>query len=620
MAAERDTADDDPDAGSEDSDAYRALLHELVQLFTAKRYEELRDKAVEAATRYRTSADVRAYAAHAMRQLGALEEGYAWAAQAVALAPDNLFAINRTSLLANLTGRHDVAYEMALRVRDRDARLAIDATNIAVTIVNGIHAAAKLDRIADAVEQFSPVIARLDHVELHFNSACLYALAGDDRVWTYMAKSLVTGKPKEAFADHDFDRIRDEARFERLLAHDWELEAAASARAGARFRDELAAHDFLDPARLATIVATAADVDPVRHPELERAIDADLDAPDGYAVYADWLLAQDNPRGELLLASRRHEEAPNVDERMYAYVEWAALVHAHAARWFGGFASHLHQRAPTTWRHGFVERLGFDLGFATDVDTAALLRDTLALPVCRFVRGLSIGDIPGDDVMEYGPVVDVLRTVSVPHLRTLEIAPRRFQMSWTRLDATGLTARFPALEGLVLGAGELTLDTFDLPQLRWLVVPTGGLSAASLAYITSARWPMLEDLEIWFGSSEYGADDVTADRLGPILVGRAMPQLRRLALRNAEFTDALVEWLVDAPILPRLVELDLSMGTLTDAGATVLRTHRARFAHLKRLSVEDNALSPRMIAELPQALPNVVVGKQKRDRYVTVGE
>lgn len=174
--------------------SYVETMRKLANLNAAKRWEELRASAIEAAAEFTDSADVHAYVAHAMRQLGQLEQGFDWAERALAIDPNNLFARNRVSLLANLTKRYSEAYVAGLPVLDREPVDASAAQNIAVTIVNSIHAASHLGKIAEAVELFTPAIVRLDHEDLHFNSACMYALAADDRVYAYVCKALGVGQ------------------------------------------------------------------------------------------------------------------------------------------------------------------------------------------------------------------------------------------------------------------------------------------------------------------------------------------------------------------------------------------------------------------------------------------
>jgi uncharacterized protein (TIGR02996 family) len=363
---------------------------------------------------------------------------------------------------------------------------------------------------------------------------------------------------------------------------------------------------------------TFGEADTDRNAELERAIDANPDELAGYLVYSDWLQERGNPRGLCVLASRRCAEARTDGQRMLAYVDWANQVMAHG-EWLGPIA--LEETSRAVWRHGFVRELVFDLGYRSSKQSGNagdFLASTLRLPTFRFVQRLSIGDIWTEDELSYDPITKALLRLELPALRALAIGPNTYQMSWSHLDASGLAAAFPALESLTLGSGDLETGTLDHARLKTFALRTGGLTAGNLAAVLAARWPSLTDLELWFGSTDYGADTFTPDDLAPILRGR-IGTLTRLALKNAELTDALCAALVHAPIVPRLTHLDLSMGTMTDDGAALLISNAARFAHLQ-LSVADNVLSPHVVTELREVFPTIETGAQKIDRYVTVGE
>ena len=298
-----------------------------------------------------------------------------------------------------------------------------------------------------------------------------------------------------------------------------------------------------------------------------------------------------------------------------ANVERAPLViWIHGGAWLGAYAPYHRRTTCSTWHLGFICDLSFDIHYSEQLDAGALLADTLALPVCRFVRTIRIGDVPASEQMSYDTVVEALRAAALPHLRTLEIAPTDFQMSWTHTDVSGLA--LPDLEALVIGGGDITTGELAFPSLRRFVVRTGGLSAESLDAIILADWPLLEDLEVWFGDEEYGATDVSESQLTALF---ARP-VRRLALRNAAFTDAICDAIVGARLLPRLEILDLALGTLTDEGAERLIANRQYFAHLKKLVLDENCLSRHMADLVRAALPNATVEQQKAGRYVSVGE
>lgn len=448
-------------------------LRMLATLHASERWTELRARALEAAKAFPDVADICAFVAHAMRQLGELEPGYAWAVRGLAIDPENLFARNRVSLLANLTKRFEEAWASALPILDRVPGTAGDAQNIAVTLSNALHAAIPLGRAALAVALFAPAIERLDHGDLHFNAACLYALVRDDRVFVYMRKSLASGKAKGAFTDGDFDSVRADPRFVALLVRDWDAERAALERASKRSRDDLVPEDFLAE-------VPAGVIDHERHAELEAAIDAAVDDPVGYAVYADWLLGQSNVRGELILASRRCAEATGEDERMLAFVAWADHVHEHGGTYLGAFAPH---HGATRWYQGFVRELVFAPRRGS---RAGMLAATLSAPVCRFVQAVAIGSLRVDD---YTPLLDVVVDAELRHLRTLAIVTDEVM---TRIEVQGLA--LPHVTSLSVRAGVLELGVLDLPCLERLAL--GAIEPDHVATILASPLPRLAHLAL----------------------------------------------------------------------------------------------------------------------------
>jgi uncharacterized protein (TIGR02996 family) len=631
-------------------------LNELAKLNVEGNWRALADRAIELTAAHPDDAQVAALAAHALRKLGAIEDGYRYAQTAIAIDPLNLFARNRLSLLANLTGNYEVAYAAGEAIVEREPANHLDALNLAITVVNAIHAASKLDRIADAVERFTPIIVRLDHEELHFNSACLYALARDERALHYTRRALITGKKKSAFEDADFANLRTDPRFGELIARDWIAEQAALTRAkhesgvataqeflddnyfadapdaaaqrvaavnaealrdsDAAVRAALRPDHFLDPEELRVAPYTA--VDRTRSPEIEAAIDAAIDDPTGYLVYADWLLERDNLRGQLILKSQRCVEAVAESERMLAFTAWAAFVAEHARRWLGTAVDLIAQTSRTRWFMGFVSELVFDTGYNPRPGDSAgeLLAAALDLPVCRFLRRLEIRNVFAREEREYADVVAVVRAHPLPHLRVLVIAPVDYRLMMTSLDATGVIEGLPQLEELELGSADLTIGTIDgtaLPNLRRLALRTPGLTRAALAPILATKWTRLEELELWFGPAAHC--EVDHHDLWRILSGLAVPALRRLRLRNTDFTDALCISLVDAAILRHLTLLDLSMGSLTDEGAETLLANAAKLQHLDALIINDHDLSSPVASRLRLALPKLSLSADRQTPY-----
>ncbi|MFI0814296.1 leucine-rich repeat domain-containing protein [Streptomyces sp. NPDC021098] len=168
--------------------------------------------------------------------------------------------------------------------------------------------------------------------------------------------------------------------------------------------------------------------------------------------------------------------------------------------------------------------------------------------------------------------------------------------------------------------------------LRRLTVQSGGLPVNVVRGVGASELPALEHLDLWLGTSEYGADCKAAD-LEPILTGARLPRLRHLALRNSEMQDEVAAAVASAPVVARLKVLDLSMGTLSDVGAAALLSGQP-LTHLTKLDLHHNYLSEPVRQRIRQALEpagvevDLAQDDAERDaddngptqRYVSAGE
>lgn len=107
----------------------------------------------------------------------------------------------------------------------------------------------------------------------------------------------------------------------------------------------------------------------------------------------------------------------------------------------------------------------------------------------------------------------------------------------------------------------------------------------------------------------------------PIISGK-YPRLKYLGLRNSEYSDDIAFEVAKSLIIDNLIELDLSMGYLTDEGAEALLNCPA-IHQLDTLDISDNCLSNEMVERLNDLDIEVInIGHQKHpdERYCTVGE
>jgi len=207
-----------------------------------------------------------------------------------------------------------------------------------------------------------------------------------------------------------------------------------------------------------------------------------------------------------------------------------------------------------------------------------------------------------------------------------EMGSEQCEISWIQQgDITGLLEAFPALERLWLrGAEGLALTPVRHEGLRELVLQSGGLPASVVRAVGACDLPSLTHLELWLGVDQYGGD-ARADDLAPILAGRSLPALTHLGLRNAEIADEVAAAVAAAPVVARLRELDLSMGTLSDTGAESLLAGQP-LTHLESLDLSHHFMSPEVAQRLVDELPGVAVDVSDRQqeeewgRYTAVSE
>jgi uncharacterized protein (TIGR02996 family) len=316
------------------------------------------------------------------------------------------------------------------------------------------------------------------------------------------------------------------------------------------------------------------------NPELVAALVRE-DDPATYAVYADWLEAQGDPRGVLMNLQLRGETRRT-----------EALLREHRREWLGSLADAPPSQLKLEWgighlRSARVERREHDYTIAV---VPQIVETLLGLPIARLLRELTVGRmVPGRNRYDA-----VLRAIcahrALPALRSISLGEYSHSqnfLDWTELpDCAPLWAVVPSLRELRLRAASMRLRAIDLPELRDFEVITNALEPGSLAAIAEARWPKIERLHLEQTTSEGGVDECT-----PLFAGSGVPELRHLRLTCFDLDHELARSLVDAPLIRQLTHLDLSFGTLDDEDADLFLAHRDVFAHLELLSLERNFLS-----------------------------
>ncbi|GAA4968270.1 hypothetical protein HD597_008545 [Nonomuraea thailandensis] len=202
-----------------------------------------------------------------------------------------------------------------------------------------------------------------------------------------------------------------------------------------------------------------------------------------------------------------------------------------------------------------------------------------------------------------------------------------WEISWIRHgDITPLLEAYPELERLeVRGSAGLELRPVTHERLKVLRFESGGLPGTVVRAVGASTFPALEHLELWLGEENYGGDSTRGD-LDGILSGTGLPALRRLGLCDSEQQDEVAAAVAAAPVVSRLEELSLGMGTLTDRGAEALLSGQP-LSHLRVLDLRHHFLTDAMMARVRDALPRVTVDLEEQDSpeddgwmYVAVSE
>lgn len=245
------------------------------------------------------------------------------------------------------------------------------------------------------------------------------------------------------------------------------------------------------------------------------------------------------------------------------------------------------------------------------------------------VRALLVGDWNaeyGDDSREAVAAVAAAAD-RLPNLAALfvgDIAYEECELSMIEHDdLTALLTAYPRLEELgVRGSWAWFAPYLRHTGLRTLTVEGCGLLDEMVRGIAEGDFPALTRVELWFGDHEYAVDAVT--EVTELLRSHGLPALTHLGLRNCDRTDALAAALAVEPLTAQLRTIDLSMGTLSDAGAEALLSGQP-LGHLESLDLTHHFLSKTMIKRVESALPVGKLAKAEVDpafnaRFIEIRE
>jgi uncharacterized protein (TIGR02996 family) len=400
---------------------------------------------------------------------------------------------------------------------------------------------------------------------------------------------------------------RDQASREQLDVQHLASVADASAAFDARCSN--ARHEGGRAVEAEPMHATAIDAD------LERECEASPDNAAPWAVYADWLIAQGDARGEI---AALHAAGKIAEAKRRLGMQIGELCGTD-----GG-------RLAFEYRHGFATHCTISVDVREGEDLLEdVTRAVLASPMGRFLESLQFGLAAVDEENDWAPTLHVVAaSPRAPYIRALQFAGdlEKDQISLIPYgDFSGVWHELPALERLRIQSGDGgTLGLVEHANLRVLIRESGGLRLSEIDEILAARLPNLEHLEIWFGQLEYGSEGRVSS-IRRILDGEGYPALQHLGIVNCEFIDHVIPELARSGILKQLRSLDFSRSVMAEDATASLIANAAAFRALASIDVSENLLSEANLRRLRAVLPNIVSREQRDhiegdDRFAAIGE
>jgi uncharacterized protein (TIGR02996 family) len=380
-----------------------------------------------------------------------------------------------------------------------------------------------------------------------------------------------------------------------------------------------------------------------RNPELEKAILANPADREAWAVFADWLQEQGDPRGELisLQLGNKEGQAKKLIEKHAEY--FLGPLEPHQVVYDEGgnnSVSHLRTTAQEKewqkvhtqaflWRNGYIHRCrlskdDYQSGPGFDGEISEVLDLVLSHPSGRYIQEfafMSNGD-PNDNDLQ--SLIDVLAKKAPPTTRKLTFGDNVDQISWHHTgNLAKVWKQVPNLKVLEIETGEFEVGKMACPNLERAIFITGGLTSSCAKNIATAAMPKIKHLEIYFGTDEYGCDcDIKS--IKALLDRSDLTKLEYLGLKNCEFADDIARAIGNSKIVKGLKTLDLSMGLMSDEGAQALADAKASLSHLQVLDLHRNYLTKEGIKLVKGICPKVIVdGQEEADgdyRYVAITE
>lgn len=356
---------------------------------------------------------------------------------------------------------------------------------------------------------------------------------------------------------------------------------------------------------------------------LEDAIAANFDDIAAHSAYADLLMEEGDPRGELIQIQLALEnESLLADERRRYKKREREWRDQHEREWLGPLAEFLLGRARANvslayrrgWLHSLeIQSLGVRFGQAlAQAGAARNLQRLIVLEEIGELEGINLHDLPlpldtqnpGLALLREAKFADSLRSFqfgSTPedHYEIVDDAPERGRIRYNAFIAyeppagpgvAAVVRNWRRLERLLLygtGIRSEDISELDLPALRVLALYHFH-APAPLDWL--AENPAMANLtKLALQPRPEGIAAAGPEGFRELLRSPHLRRIRHLQLRYTDIGDRGMADLVRSGWLRRLRVLDLRHGTVTNRGARSL-VEAPDFGNLQRLDLQRNRI------------------------------
>ena len=233
-----------------------------------------------------------------------------------------------------------------------------------------------------------------------------------------------------------------------------------------------------------------------------------------------------------------------------------------------------------------------------------LAEDILQDPEFAALEELIIGGWGGEYEESCQPFLDAIveNADRFAHIRKLFVGDMDFEVcevSWIMQgDYSRIWKAMPQLKELTIkGSTDLTLGEIEHENLESLTIICGGLGQNVIREIEKAKLPKLKKLLLYVGVEDYGFDG-SADTIRDLLAKSDFPELTYLGIVDSEIQDEMTEVVLDSKYIRQIETLDLSCGTLTDKGGSLLLAKLPELSNIRKLDVHFHYLSDDMMEKL----------------------